>query len=213
MFDAPNNRAGVDAGLAIQFLSARPWPGTTQHGRSGTMKLLLIALLTSCFMPAFAADQEELLKSARAEVDGIWTNWMEMPKLTYDRITTNKLKSLYGQWAGSYAEADKTRVNVDFRLKVDGTWSSESWPDVDDGHWYLYEGLILLYEHPVSDEADCEFAVIMRRGKLRILSADAPRGYVELKKKPKPEPNGVANRRQPIQPGTNRALPAAGADR
>jgi len=30
VFDAPNNRAGVDAGLAVQFEFARPWPGTTQ---------------------------------------------------------------------------------------------------------------------------------------------------------------------------------------
>ena len=32
----PNYRAGVDAGLGALFAFGRPWPGTTQHGRSTT---------------------------------------------------------------------------------------------------------------------------------------------------------------------------------
>ncbi len=182
--------------------------GLHNHSSGKVRRVLLVFVLALC-LPAFAADKEELLKNGRALVDGIWTNWMQMPKLTYDRITTNKLKSLYGQWNGSYKDDANTRQTVDFLLNADGTWKSQQVrPDMADGHWYLCDGLLLLYEHPVSEDIDVEFAVIMRRGVLRILNADAPNGYLQLERKSKPEPDGAANRNQPAPSKTSR-LPAA----
>ena len=61
-----------------------------KHSFGKVKRVLLIFVFAHC-LPAFAADKEELLKNARALVGSIWTNWMQMPKLTYDRITTNKL--------------------------------------------------------------------------------------------------------------------------
>jgi hypothetical protein len=36
---SPNYRAGVDAGFALLFAFVSRWPGTTQHGRWGALRI------------------------------------------------------------------------------------------------------------------------------------------------------------------------------
>jgi len=84
---------------------------------------------------------------------------------------------------------------------------------MNDGHWYLSDGMILLYEEAISKEANLASALITHGRKIRMLNADTPKGYVELERKTKAEPDGAANRSQPIRAETNRTSVAAGSDR
>src|SRR5437588_7160199 len=111
-----NNRTETNPAITLRLQSGTNWRGVAYPTRSGRVKRFLLMFLFACCLPTFAADKGELLKKARAEVDGIWTNWMGKPKLTYDRISTNKLASICGQWAGSYAEEDKTGAAIDLFL-------------------------------------------------------------------------------------------------
>jgi len=111
---------------------------------------------------------------------------MGKPKLSYDRITKEILGSVCGQWMGSYLE-DEKRVPVDLSLMANGSWASRSLrPDMKHGHWYLWDGMILLFEGPLfKKETDLFSDLTLRNGKLRLFLADAPKGYVKLERSPR----------------------------
>lgn len=150
------------------------------------MKLLLyltlILLANSLPMPALGGDTDELLKSGAATIHKIWTDWMEKPELKYTKISKDSLSQIHGTWTGSYVEDDE-KVILSVVLKSDGTWISEVFrPDMRDGHWYLSDGMILLFESKISDETKLASALLLSGNKLRLLYADVEAGFVELTK-------------------------------
>ena len=148
------------------------------------MKTVSCLTLAATLMPIWAqeADRGELLASGAATIHHIWTEWMEKPKLEYTRITDKSASELHGTWTGSYAE-DNEKIDLSVTLNADGTWFSEVFrPDMKDGHWYLSDGMILLFEAKISDDADLASALTLHREKLRLLYADVEAGYVELTK-------------------------------
>jgi len=176
------------------------------------MKLVLCITFIVALAPLSAqeADKADLLKDGATTIHYIWTEWMEKPKLTYTKITKESLKSLYGDWVGSYVE-DEDKVDLSVTVNATGTWSSKAFrADMKDGHWYLSDGMILLFESELSDDADLASALTMNGGKLRLLYADTERGFVELTKA---EPDGAANGNQPIRSETNQTPSAAGSRR
>ena len=148
------------------------------------MKTLLCLALVAAAIPLSAKedDTEEILKSGAATIHHIWTEWMEKPKLEYNRITKDTLTRLYGTWTASYPEEDE-KVDLRVTLKADGTWNSEIFrPGMKNGHWYLSDGMILLFESKISDDADLASALTLNGEKLRLLNADVEAGFVELTK-------------------------------
>lgn len=107
---------------------------------------------------------------------------MEKPELKYTKISKDSLPQIHGTWTGSYVEDDE-KVILSVVLKSDGTWISEVFrPDMRDGHWYLSDGMILLFESKISDETKLASALLLSGNKLRLLYADVEAGFVELTK-------------------------------
>ncbi len=171
---------------------------------------LLILLLG---WPSYSQQEQSMLNECRDQIHFIWTNWMGKPKLEYERISKEKLDLLCGVWEGVYLDGGE-RLVLDLSLKPDGTWASRRFrPQMIDGHWYLVDGMILLYEEALSKEGTLASALTKHGATLRLIIAERPQGYVELKKKTKPEPDGVANRSQPVSPQTNRPPLTVGSGR
>lgn len=157
--------------------------------------LALISLVNSLPLPAQEGDTDELLKSGAATIHKIWTDWMEKPELKYTKISKDFLPQIHGTWTGSYVEDDE-KVILRVVLRSDGTWISEVFrPDIKNGHWYLSDGMILLFESMISDDADLASALLFSKNKLRLLCADVEAGFVELIKA---EQTGATN---PAKPG------------
>lgn len=107
---------------------------------------------------------------------------MENPKLKYTKIADKTLKSLYGNWSGSYTE-DGEKTIFTFELSPNGKWACEAFrPDMKDGHWYLSDGMLLLFESKLSDDAELASALTLNDGKFRLLNADTEASFVELTK-------------------------------
>ena len=148
------------------------------------MKSLVFIALAASVMPLSAqeADHGDLVASGAATIHHIWTEWMEKPKLEYTRITKESAKDLHGTWKGSYVEDDE-KIDLSVTLNADGTWISQVFrPDMKDGHWYLGDGMILLFEAKLLDDDGLASALILNGGKLRLLYGDVEAGYVELTK-------------------------------
>ena len=115
-----------------------------------------------------------------AKIHFVWTNWLQKPKLYYDPISTNRAVRLCGRWLGSFDDAGE-RLILDLLLMTNGTWSSEAFrPEMTNGHWALAEGMILLFEQPLSETPQVASALVIQSRKLRMLVADSETGYLEL---------------------------------
>ncbi|WP_050024990.1 hypothetical protein [Verrucomicrobium sp. BvORR034] len=150
-------------------------------------RLLTIAAACSTVVsssPAQSAEEDLLLKEAAITIKAIWKEWMEKGELVYDKIPAKSHDQYVGTWKGSFLEEDgEEPTKVALTLSSNGTWSSTSLrPEMKAGHWYLYDGMILLFESPISQDADLAFAVIQRGAKTCLLHADSPTGTVELHK-------------------------------
>ena len=159
------------------------------------MKFLYILTLLVFSSPLHGKDVEtdQILKGNAETIHLIWTEWMGKPKLTYKHLTKETLKSIWGDWKGTYIEFDgenNNKLPMSITIEANGTWSSKEFrPDMQKGHWYLSDGMILLFEAKVSDDADLASALIFKDGKLRLLYADAKGGEVILNKHDKPKQN------------------------
>jgi hypothetical protein len=148
------------------------------------MKTIFCIAIIVASTPLMAKEThtEELLKNGAQVIHYIWTEGLQNPKLEYAKISKQELPKIHGVWSGSYVEG-ADRVNVAIILKEDGTWISEEFrPDMKDGHWYLCDGMLLLYESKISDKADLASALTKNEGKLRLIIAQVEGGYVELTK-------------------------------
>lgn len=148
------------------------------------MKTLLFIASAVTGMPLLGqeSDRADILASGAAMIHHIWTEWMEKPKLEYTRITEKSANGLHGTWTGWYVE-DEEKIDLSVTLNPDGTWICQVFrPDIVDGHWYLSDGMVLLFETKISEDADLSSALILNGGKLRLLYADVEAGYVELTK-------------------------------
>ncbi len=146
------------------------------------LSILLTAWLS--VQLAVGADQDIWLREAAHTIKAIWKEWMEKGDLVYDRIPPEQQPSFISVWHGSFREdslADVTKIEI--HLLADGTWVSKSLrPDMKQGHWYLHDGMILLFESAISETADLAFAIIRRGQKTLLIHADSPSGTVELAK-------------------------------
>lgn len=127
-------------------------------------------------------DQNALLQEAAQTIRAIWKDWMEKGELLRDRVSPEQRNSYEGNWSGSFTEdAESEPTKVDVLLRPDGTWASKTLrPDMSNGHWYLHDSIILLFESSLSPEADLAFAIISRDRKVLLIHADSPTGTVEL---------------------------------
>lgn len=150
-------------------------------------RLLTIAVACATVVSsslAQVAEEDGLLKEAANTIKTIWKEWMEKGDLVYDKIPAQSQAQYIGTWEGSFLEEDGEKpTKVALTLSSKGTWSSKSLrPEMKTGHWYLYDGMILLFESRISQDADLAFAVIQRGTKTCLLHADSPTGTVELHK-------------------------------
>ena len=152
------------------------------------VRLAIPALILSLTFPWFgckstdesaAGTSDPHLAGEVAKIHFAWTNWMQQPELQYDPITTNQAVSLCGRWLGSF-DNEGERQSLDLVLNTNGTWASEAWPDMTNGHWALAGGIILLFEKPLSEAPQAASALTLHNHKLRLLLADSDSGYVEL---------------------------------
>ena len=153
------------------------------------MRTPLYLLLTIAAIPIQAADvdSDEILRSSAARIHITWTEVMQKPKLRYTKITKDTVKSLHGKWGGTYVEdGEEEKMELSIVLKADGGWTSEEFrPDMKDCHWYLSDGMLLLFESKISDGADIDdlaSALTLNDGKLRLILAEAEGFFVELTK-------------------------------
>lgn len=150
-------------------------------------RLLTIAIACATVvssLPAQSAEEDILLKEAAITIKAVWKEWMKKGDLVYDKIPAQSHTQYVGTWEGSFLEEDgEEPTKVAFTLSNKGTWSSTSLrPEMKAGHWYLYDGMILLFESRISQESDLAFAVIQRGAKTCLIHADSPTGIVELHK-------------------------------
>jgi hypothetical protein len=129
-------------------------------------------------------DRNALLGEAARTIRAIWKEWMEKGELVHDRLRPDQQAGYEGDWSGSFTEDDESEpTKIGILLRPDGTWASKTLrPDMANGHWYLHDSMILLFEAPLSSEADLAFAIISRERKVLLLHADSPTGTVELHK-------------------------------
>jgi hypothetical protein len=154
------------------------------------MKHLFLAVAASVLaVPPILAQEEsrnddvaQLLKEGAATIHHVWTEWMEKPKLTDTKISEETLKSLHGTWSGSYTD-DEEKIELSLALQPDGRWICEAFrPEMNDGHYYLSDGMLLLFESEISDDSALASALALSEGKLRLLIADSEAGFAELTK-------------------------------
>ncbi|MEM1082598.1 MAG: hypothetical protein AAGI48_00620 [Verrucomicrobiota bacterium] len=154
------------------------------------MKALLLIVIIGhhAASSSIAADEskedkvDQLLREGATAIHYIWTEWMGKPSLKYTKITEENLKSLYGNWSGSYSKDDEEIAFI-VSLSPRGKWTCEAFrPDMKNGHWYLSDGMLLLFESKIYDDANLASALTLNDGKLRLLNADTEAGFVELTK-------------------------------
>ena len=132
----------------------------------------------------------KILKEGAETIRLIWKEWMGKPDLKYKAITQDSLKIFFGKWNGEYeeyeAEKGDDKISLTLNLNSDGTWTSKEFrPDMKNGHWYLSEGMILLFEGKVNEDGDLSTALTLKDGHLNLLNADSKNGIVKLKKQNK----------------------------
>ena len=155
-----------------------------------TRILRLAVVCAAIASPLHASDETDdrnaLLQEAAQTIKAIWKEWMEKGELVHDRVPLEQRTSYEGDWHGSFTEdedGESEPTKVGLLLRPDGTWASKTLrPDMANGHWYLHDSMILLFEAPLSPEADLAFAIISRERKVLLLHADSPTGTVELHK-------------------------------
>lgn len=149
-----------------------------------SLVLLTLALISATVRAEEAAGREQLGKLLREGVEdihGIWEKQMGKPPLKYERLAKDRLHSIYGRWAGAGQWQEIARLE----LRPHGVWLSDSFlPKVNDGNWFLIDGMILLFDGPIDQDTTRlgSALVMMKDGKLRLLNLEAKKGYVVLKK-------------------------------
>lgn len=144
---------------------------------------LLLCIFLFC-RPALAIDKNTALHEGAETIRYMWKEWMKKGELRYDSLTESTLSKIQGNWIATYTGGDGEVVVLDFVIHSDGTWSSKAFrPDMKRGHWYLTEGMVLLVEGKVEDEAsDLATAIILRKNEFYVLNADAPKGLIPMAK-------------------------------
>jgi hypothetical protein len=144
-----------------------------------TRIVLILVLLSSVCL---AGDRNAWLEGEHQMVLYVWRDWMKKPSLKWSPISNEALGNFLGKWVGVLDDGD-AKVNLDLDLRKDGTWRSKEFrPRMKRGHWYLYKGMIQLYEAEISEMADFASVLFVRDKEFRLMDADATKGYVVLKK-------------------------------
>lgn len=157
---------------------------------------MTIFILVAIALPLYADEKDALLKEGAKFTHRFWTDVLGKPKLTFDKILPEKLNKVLGSWKGRYIGRGE-KPELMFNLEKDGTWASKVvGPGMDEeeieeseqaGNWYLYEGMILLYESPIEKDAEWVSALFMEKEKLRLIVVLMERGYVELSRQKEAE--------------------------
>ena len=97
-----------------------------------------------------SGDRNALLGEAAQTIRAIWKEWMEKGELVHDRVRTDQQTSYEGVWSGTFTEdGESETTTIGILLRPDGTWASKTLrPDMANGHWYLHDSMILLFESP-----------------------------------------------------------------
>ena len=153
--------------------------------------IVMLALFLGS-LPLRADDKDALLTEGVKMVHAMWTEVVGKPKLEYDSISRENLKTHIGTWRGPFINPRSEKPELVFELKQDGTWASRiAGPNLDEddiadseqsGNWYWQSGMILLYDAPAAKDEEVSSALMMKNGKLRLLAAMMKQGFVELTK-------------------------------
>lgn len=126
-------------------------------------------------------DQYAFLRAAQAELQDGWEAWLGMPPLQCAPLSDSDLAMLHGTWSGSCSIKGE-RMQVRLTLGSDQTWSSDNfWGERKHPRWYLYEGLIYLFDGETATPQRLISALCPQPdGTFQLINADCEEKYIIL---------------------------------
>ena len=158
--------------------------------------ILAVVLMLPLCGGLLAGKKDDVLNDGVMFANSLWTEVLGKPKLKYKKITADQLGTLYGSWKGARLGPCEN-PEILLVLKKDGTWERQQLgPDLDENevarsrksaHWYLKEGMILLFGTKITEKSAFEAenfgsALTLEGDKLRLIDVLMQQGFVELTK-------------------------------